>query len=183
MSSDELSDIKKDIKSANYNDEFHIVLDRNEGGKISEAKEFLNLLRNTPASVVLDIPEVAASAAAFVWMYILMAKDEGHFSNVKLMLSNAKAILIYHRPREIVEGKAVFIESYSDPEDIERMRHEVECSDEFLVRFMQRYPNFIMIPAGENSPVKYTHEELFSNYYCNNIDINIPVGAFNKVNI
>ena len=99
------------INNASNEANIAIELKNNYGGATHLGGLLISAIKASKATILLIIDGVVASTAAFVWMWIHLAKDHGHFSNVNTIVKNNNANIVCHRPRNIKDEKVKFIEN------------------------------------------------------------------------
>ena len=166
------------INDASSEDKIAVELKNNYGGATHLGGLLINSIKATKATILLIIDGVVASTAAFVWMWIHLAKDHGHFSNVNTIIKNNNANIVCHRPRNIKGENIGFIENTKSSEITDSFRKYVKEFDHCFVLLLQKYP-LSKVRLITNTEDLLSIEEAW-NFYSSNEDVVISIEGFDN---
>lgn len=114
ISKDTVKDAIEALINAYDQEEIKILLPYNSGGSVHEALNLIDAIAKTKASVIVELDRYAISAAAFIWVWFFL-RPEPH---ITVKTTGQPAVIVYHRPRVIVEDHYLFLDDLPDDHDL-----------------------------------------------------------------
>ncbi|QNF24857.1 hypothetical protein FT673_13125 [Aeromonas hydrophila] len=93
------------LREAVDGNEITIRLPYNGGGSVDAAIELIEAVKDTDARVVIEVDRYVISAAAFIYLWFCIYPE----AHVQARTTGEPAILVYHRPRVIIDDHLAFI--------------------------------------------------------------------------
>ncbi|WP_323890718.1 Clp protease/crotonase-like domain-containing protein [Aeromonas caviae] len=106
-----------------------IKLPYNGGGSVDAAIDLIEAIKDTKASVTIEIDRYVISAAAFIYLWFVVYPE----AHVEAKTTGAPAILVYHRPRVIVDEHLAFLNDLNDQmEEWESLKEFTDIFDKLF---------------------------------------------------
>lgn len=100
-----VSEAVKYLNEAVEGNEALINLPYNGGGSVDAAITLIESIKDTKASVTIEVDRYVISAAAFIYLWFFIYPE----SHVKVRTAGKPAIFVYHRPRVLIDDHLAFI--------------------------------------------------------------------------
>ncbi|MES2674096.1 MAG: hypothetical protein V4660_07640 [Pseudomonadota bacterium] len=121
-----------------YNgNEITIQLPYNGGGSVDAAIWLIEAIKQTKAKVTIEVDRYVISAAAFIYLWFIIYPE----LHVEAKTTGEPAILVYHRPRVIIDEHLAFLNDLNDRTD------EWETLKEFTEIFDKLF-EYLMAACG-----------------------------------
>lgn len=152
-----------------------IHLSSNSGGNVDSAIQLIEAIKNTQAHVVLSASRYVISAAAFIYLWFLLYKE----NHVTVKLPDKPALLVYHRPRIQIDNNyiAFFDDLSEDHNLLDELKEATQLFDELFNSFVISLGYTINIETYrtiDNSTFKHELKHIYDAYYSNQ-DVVIPL--------
>ncbi len=113
-----------------------IKLPYNGGGAVDAAIDLIEAIKDTKASVTIEIDRYVISAAAFIYLWFFVYPE----AHVEAKTTGAPAILVYHRPRIIVDEHLAFLNDLNDQmEEWESLKEFTDIFDKLFEYLIAAY--------------------------------------------
>jgi hypothetical protein len=110
-------------------DNLLIRLPYNGGGSVDAAIELIEAVQKTHATVTIEVDRYVISAAAFIYLWFIVYPE----LHVEARTTGEPAILVYHRPRIIINDHLAFINDLTDKtQEWETLKEFTEIFDELF---------------------------------------------------
>lgn len=93
--------------------EITIRLPYNGGGSVDAAILLIEAIKDTEAKVIMEIDRYVISAAAFIYLWFCIYPE----AHVTARTTGEPAILVYHRPRIIINDHLAFLNDLNEDAD------------------------------------------------------------------
>ncbi|ELE8118396.1 hypothetical protein RB980_000987 [Vibrio fluvialis] len=124
-----VADSLKALDEAVDGNEITIKLPYNGGGSVEAAIWLIEAIKETKASVVVEVDRYVISAAAFIFFWFCIYPE----AHVEAKTTGQPAILVYHRPRVIIEDHLAFLSDLNDQaEEWEALKEFTEIFDKLF---------------------------------------------------
>ncbi|SER22904.1 MULTISPECIES: hypothetical protein [Pseudomonas] len=162
------------LNNAVHGDQIEILIVANRGGAVDAAFDLVDAIRQTKASVKLRFSRYIISAAAYIWCWFFVRPE----SHVEAELPHKPGVVVYHRPRRILNDEHIVFLDELDPNHPYCALMKVivdkfdELFDELLVVMGYSVANDQPI-RFEDADFRHERYHMRTAYYANH-DVTLP---------